>query len=49
MINAYVQPLVARYLHRLEQALPNSRVRIMQSNGGAIGLAQAAGQARAPF
>ncbi|MDI9547012.1 MAG: hydantoinase/oxoprolinase family protein [Chloroflexota bacterium] len=45
VINAYVQPLVARYLHRLERALPNSRVRIMQSNGGAIGLAQAAGQA----
>ena len=45
VINAYVQPLVARYLHRLDQALPNCRVRIMQSNGGAIGLSQAAGQA----
>lgn len=45
VINAYVQPLVARYLRRLEQALPDSRVRIMQSNGGAIGLTQAAGQA----
>lgn len=45
VINAYVQPLVARYLHRLDQALPQCRVRIMQSNGGAIGLAQAADQA----
>jgi N-methylhydantoinase A len=45
VINAYVQPLVARYLHRLEQALDGSRVRIMQSNGGAISLEQAADQA----
>lgn len=44
-INAYVQPLVARYLNRLERALGASHVRIMQSNGGAIGLAQAAAQA----
>ncbi len=45
VINAYVQPLVARYLARLEQALAESNVRIMQSNGGAIGLRQAADQA----
>ena len=45
VINAYVQPLVARYLARLDKALPGSHVRIMQSNGGAIGLAQAADQA----
>ena len=45
VINAYVQPLVARYLHRLETALAHCRVRIMQSNGGAIGLEQAAAQA----
>ena len=45
VINAYVQPLVARYLRRLERALPRCRVRIMQSNGGAIGLSQAADQA----
>lgn len=45
VINAYVQPLVATYLRRLDQALPRSRVRIMQSNGGAIGLAQAEDQA----
>lgn len=66
VINAYVQPLVARYLQRLEHALaygdggrwtiddnpsssivhrPSSQVRIMQSNGGAIGLHQASQQA----
>ena len=45
VINAYVQPLVARYLGRLERSLQDSLVRIMQSNGGAIGLRQAAGQA----
>jgi N-methylhydantoinase A len=74
VINAYVQPLVARYLERLERALlgegfddrprttddsptsnvgrpwsvvrgPSSKIRIMQSNGGAIGLHQAAAQA----
>lgn len=66
VINAYVQPLVARYLHRLEHALaqgddgrwtiddgeppstahrPPSTVRIMQSNGGAIGIHQASDQA----
>ncbi|MCB9160689.1 MAG: hydantoinase/oxoprolinase family protein [Caldilineaceae bacterium] len=45
VINAYVQPLVARYLQRLEAALPAASVRIMQSNGGAIGLHQAADQA----
>jgi N-methylhydantoinase A len=45
VVNAYVQPLVARYLGRLAAALVGSRVRLMQSNGGAIGLAQAADQA----
>ncbi len=45
VINAYVQPLVARYLGRLDRALTGSRVRIMQSNGGAIGLHQAANEA----
>ena len=46
VINAYVQPLVARYLERLQRSLGSGgrapAVRIMQSNGGAIGLAQAA-------
>ncbi len=45
VINAYVQPLVANYLSRLAHALPQSQIRVMQSNGGAIGLEQAAGQA----
>lgn len=66
VINAYVQPLVARYLNRLEQALvqvndgrwtiddggvsstvhrPSSKIRIMQSNGGAIGIRGASDQA----
>lgn len=45
VINAYVQPLVARYLARLDAALPAANVRIMQSNGGIIGLEQAAAQA----
>lgn len=46
VINAYVQPLVARYLSRLRDALDKvASVRILQSNGGAIGLHQAARQA----
>jgi N-methylhydantoinase A len=51
VINAYVQPLVARYLARLEATLDAQlphhppAVRIMQSNGGVIGLHQAAAQA----
>jgi N-methylhydantoinase A len=45
VINAYVQPLVARYLRRLARSLQGSQLRIMQSNGGAIGLEQAAEQA----
>lgn len=57
VINAYVQPLVARYLTRLARAFaapptnadsPQDRtatIRIMQSNGGAIGLQQAVDQA----
>ncbi|MCC9076915.1 hydantoinase/oxoprolinase family protein [Litorilinea aerophila] len=45
VINAYVQPLVARYLQRLQDRLAHCRLRIMQSNGGAIGLAQASQQA----
>lgn len=44
VVNAYVQPLVGRYLDRLAARLPGTPIRIMQSNGGAIGLAQAAEQ-----
>ncbi len=45
VINAYVRPLVARYLERLTGALPACQVRIMQSNGGVIGVDQAGSQA----
>ncbi len=40
-INAYVAPLMGRYLDRLERELGGRRLRVMQSNGGAIS-AQAA-------
>jgi len=36
VINAYVAPLVDRYLARLESGLEGRRLRIMQSNGGVI-------------
>jgi len=35
-LNAYVTPLMARYLTRLEARLGGGRLRIMQSNGGSI-------------
>lgn len=34
LVNAYVTPLMARYLNRLAASLPLTRLRIMQSNGG---------------
>ena len=42
VINAYVQPLVARYLFRLKSSLGGRSVRVMQSSGGAIDLDKAA-------
>ncbi|NBB75180.1 MAG: hydantoinase/oxoprolinase family protein [Bacteroidetes bacterium] len=45
VINAYVQPIVSRYLHRLNAALGERAVRVMQSNGGTIGLQPAADEA----
>ena len=42
VINAYLLPLVGRYLQRLTGKLPDLPVRVMQSNGGAIGTTQAA-------
>jgi N-methylhydantoinase A len=36
VINAYVAPLTSRYLSNLERGLAGRRLRIMQSNGGAI-------------
>ena len=42
VINAYLLPLVGRYLQRLTGKLVDLPVRVMQSNGGAIGTTQAA-------
>ncbi len=36
VINAYVAPLMSRYLSNLEQGLEGRRLRVMQSNGGII-------------
>jgi len=44
VVNAYVQPLADRYLHRLSAALGGTPVRVMQSNGGAIGIEQASAE-----
>jgi len=42
VLNAYVGPLIERYLQRLEAALPaGTALRIMQSNGGSISSAVA--------
>lgn len=38
VVNAYVSPILDRYLSTLEISLPGSRLQIMQSNGGMIGL-----------
>ena len=45
VVNAYVRPQVARYLTRLDEALAGRSVRVMQSNGGTIGLDTAADEA----
>src|SRR5437867_3128572 len=36
VINAYLGPLMGRYLHQLQARLRNCPLRVMQSNGGAI-------------
>src|SRR5690606_31254113 len=41
VINAYVVPLMDRYLARVEEGLQGRRLRIMQSNGGVITAATA--------
>jgi len=41
VINAYVSPLMGRYLDRLEQSLGGRHLHIMQSNGGVISAATA--------
>jgi N-methylhydantoinase A len=45
VINAYVAPIMARYLGRLGQGLPGVPLRIMGSNGGSLSVAQASAQA----
>lgn len=45
VLNAYVTPLMDRYLGRLESELAGSRLAIMQSNGGTISAAAARAQA----
>ena len=41
VVNAYVSPVLDRYLSTLKAGLPNSRMQIMQSNGGMISLNEA--------
>jgi N-methylhydantoinase A/oxoprolinase/acetone carboxylase beta subunit len=41
VVNAYVTPLIERYLGKLEDTLGASRLAIMQSNGGSISAAAA--------
>ena len=45
VINAYVQPLVARYFDRLKTSLGRRSIHVMQSSGGVIGLDEAADEA----
>ena len=44
-LNAYVGPLVAGYLERLQQGVPRAAVSVMQSSGGTIAANQAGHQA----
>jgi N-methylhydantoinase A len=44
-LNAYVGPLVAGYLQRLQQGVPKAAVSVMQSSGGTIAANQAGRQA----
>jgi len=41
VVNAYVTPLMARYLATLETGLAGARLAVMQSNGGSISAARA--------
>jgi N-methylhydantoinase A len=42
VVNAYLQPVMERYLGKLEQRLRKARVFVMQSNGGITALSSAA-------
>lgn len=37
-VDAYVTPVLDRYLGRLDEALPARRLRVMQSDGGSVGV-----------
>jgi N-methylhydantoinase A len=41
VVNAYVSPIIDRYLSELQKSLPDSNLQIMQSNGGMINLNEA--------
>jgi N-methylhydantoinase A len=41
VVNAYVSPILERYLSQLDGRLQNSKLQIMQSNGGMISLEEA--------
>ncbi len=41
VVNAYVSPVLHRYLNRLESDLPGASLRVMQSNGGMISIEEA--------
>jgi N-methylhydantoinase A len=41
VVNAYVSPIIDRYLSKLQNSLPNSHLQIMQSNGGMINFEEA--------
>jgi N-methylhydantoinase A/oxoprolinase/acetone carboxylase beta subunit len=41
VVNAYVTPLMAQYLTKLEEGLDRGQLRIMQSNGGSISASHA--------
>ena len=43
-VNAYVGPIMSRYMNRLEEQLGGKGLRIMQSSGGSISAKQAADQ-----
>ncbi len=45
VVNAYVSPLMRRYIHSLERSLPGARLRVFQSNGGSMSAAEASEQA----
>ncbi|MFO1520048.1 MAG: hydantoinase/oxoprolinase family protein [bacterium] len=43
-VNAYVAPVMARYLNRLQKRIPQ-KIRMMQSNGGSLSLEEASREA----